>query len=129
VRFAQFFENDAHFMNEVVPAFGAAALVIIGSRRCAATDELTGDVPAQPRVGQCVHELSHANGKIQKPLAHVIRRHSGNYRQFRTSANSILKFSFFIFHFSMPTHPCSETRIHSESAGMNYETLGRLSRH
>ena len=97
LRFSQFLQADAQFVNKVRTALRRTAFFVVRCCRRARSHQLRRNVTAQSCRRQCVHCLSDANCKNQQaaPTSRC------SCRDLRWLHFAILHFAFFILHFSI----------------------------
>ena len=66
--FAQFFQADFHFVNEIIARFGGFSFAMVGIWRSAGTQNLSGDVIARPGIWKHFRQVNDCRCKFQQPV-------------------------------------------------------------
>jgi hypothetical protein len=70
-RFADFFQTNAEFVNEISAGFRALQLAMICEWRCSTSEKLICHMPPRPRSRQRIDQSNNPNRVLQQPLFKV----------------------------------------------------------
>ena len=73
-RFIEFLSNDAHFVNEVLAAFGAASFGVIGRACRPGAQDLVGNMSRLERPWKPAGKIDDARGKVNQTFFKLIRK-------------------------------------------------------
>ena len=72
--FIEFLSNDAHFVNKVLAAFGAASLGVTGRACRAGAQDLVGNMSRLERPWKSAGKIDDAHGKVNQTFCKLIRK-------------------------------------------------------